>query len=93
MISYYDEFLNESLKLMATNITLYQTAQINNNNNEIKTISYDKEILSKCIDLISILCQTLPETIKKNPNKTKILEYVFYILEVKFFSLTFCLVQ
>ena len=42
----------------------------------------DKELLAKCIDLISILCETLPAYSSDILNKSSIMNYIFVLLEV-----------
>jgi len=41
----------------------------------------DKEIISKCLDLISVLCQVFPEEIKRHPLKFKIMTIIFQLIE------------
>jgi transportin-1 len=73
MIEFVNDFINNSLKLIEINL-----------NNYIKDPSLlDKEIISKCLDLISTLCQSLPDIIKAHPKKYKIVELAFKILDTE----------
>jgi transportin-1 len=71
---YFEYFLNGALVIIEHNIKLYKQ-----NNNEV--VQLDKEILSKCLDLLSVLCQSLPKCVKDNTNKIKIVDYIFKIIE------------
>ncbi len=71
---FVEYFLNGSLIIIENNYSLY----ISNK----KDISFlDKELLSKSIDLISLLCQFYPTQIKENQNKAKIIDYFFKLFE------------
>lgn len=41
----------------------------------------DCDLISKCLDMLSVLCQSMPEQVKCHPNKSKISEYIFKLLE------------
>jgi hypothetical protein len=74
MLEFVNDFLNGSLRLLEINLNNYF-----NNNNDVTQI--DREVVSKSIDLISVLCQTNPDKINEHSNKDKIVEYTYNIIE------------
>jgi transportin-1 len=67
---YINDFLKDSLRLIEMSL---------NNFNDSKEM--DKEVVIKCFDLVSTLCQTNAESIKNHDNKNKIIELIYRILD------------
>jgi hypothetical protein len=74
MQEYFNHFFSGSIWIIESNYKSYLE-----NNSEINFL--DKELISKSIDMISILCQQFPAKIRQHQNKTKIVEYIFKLVE------------
>ncbi len=73
MIEFVNDFINSSIKLIEINL-----------NNYMKDPNLlDKEIISRCLDLISTLCQYLPDVIKSHQKKFKIVEIAYRVLDTE----------
>jgi hypothetical protein len=72
MIEFTNDFLNSSLRLIEINLKNYKTDP-----NQL-----DKEVISKCVDLISTLCHFLPDVINSDRKKVHIAEVAYHILEL-----------
>jgi transportin-1 len=71
---FFDCFYNGCLIIIETSLNLLK---------KHKDPSYiDKELLSKSLDLISVLCQYFPSLIIENQNKTTMLEYLLNLIEL-----------
>ncbi len=76
------EFLTRSLNIIDSTINIYNVdfILIQKNNKDLAFL--DTELLSKCIELISILCDTLPSFCTEVLNQSNILEYMNILLDV-----------
>jgi hypothetical protein len=79
------EFLTRALYIIDSTINTYNVKllliKINN-----KDMAYlDTELISKCIELISILCDTLPSLCTEVLNKSNILEFMNILIDVELF--------
>jgi hypothetical protein len=74
MVEFVNDFLTGSLRLIEININNY-----NNNNGDITVL--DREVISKSLDLISVLCQTNPTIINQYQSKAKIVDLTYKIIE------------
>jgi hypothetical protein len=79
------EFLTRALYIIDSTINTYNVKllliKINN-----KDMAYlDTELISKCIELISILCDTLPSFCTEVLNKSNILEFMNILIDVELF--------
>lgn len=71
---FFECFYNGCLLIIETNLNLLS---------KHKDPSYiDREILSKSLDLMSILCQFFPNLIKENRNKNTMLDYIVNLIDV-----------
>lgn len=80
LTEYFDYFISSAMIIIESNYTAYL------NNNQDATF-INRELVSKSLDLISILCQSLPECIKNYSNKNKIVEYMFLLINTGEFYL------
>jgi hypothetical protein len=70
-----NDFLTGALRLLETNITNFNKA-----GGDVSVI--DREIVSKSMDLLSILCQTNGAIISMSQNKELIVNYTFKIIDM-----------
>jgi transportin-1 len=73
MSEFLDDFINGSLSLLENNISSFSNA-----NRDINSI--DREVISKSIDLISVICQIYPNKLKQSPQNFVLVEYCFQLL-------------
>lgn len=71
---YFDYFLNGSLFIIEFHYNSYITNNMDPN-------FLDRELITKSLDLISVLCQIFPGSIKDSQNKFKILDYFFKLID------------
>lgn len=74
MTEYFNHFFAGSIWIIESNYKTYIE-----NNSEINYL--DKELISKSVDMISILCQQFPNKVRQHQNKSKIVEYIFKLIE------------
>jgi transportin-1 len=71
---FFDFFYNGCLIIIESNLNLLKK------HNDSSYI--DKELLSKSLDLISVLCRYYPSLIKDNHNKSTMLDYLLNLIEL-----------
>jgi hypothetical protein len=74
MTEFLNDFLTGSLKLIENNINSYD------NTKDLSVI--DREIVSKCMDLLSVICQTNASVFTQHQSKILIVEYTYKIIEI-----------
>jgi hypothetical protein len=72
-----EEFYQRALNIIEEIVTNYKQ-----NNSDIKYL--DKEMISKSIDFISILCISHAEQIKNSVNKSKIVDILITLISVNY---------
>lgn len=72
---FFEYFMIGSLTIIESNLNAFKL-----NNNDFSFL--DRELISKCLDMISVLCQNLPELLREHPNKNKVVDFIFKILDV-----------
>jgi transportin-1 len=69
------------IKVSGTLMSVYFEDLINSSINLISKNYNDKEITSKCLEIISSLCQGLKEKVRESNHKYKIVDIIFQLLE------------
>jgi hypothetical protein len=79
-----NEFINRALNIIDYSIKSYNVKLplIQKNNKDISCI--DKELTTKCIELLCILCDVFPNFSSEVLNQSLIVEYIIILLEVNF---------